>query len=333
MNPVRMQSDAVGEIIPQLKEKLEKAVVSCRARAMLFSGGLDTSILLSLKSDIKPINVSLESYGRDYRYAKAVVENLKISQLYHKTVKVDEAIDSIPAVIRILKSFDPAIPNDLVVYFGLRLAKEMGFSEVMTGDGADELFGGYDFMNPSRGTSGPVKNMQALDSYIKRIARSMSFSSNELGRFFNIVIEQPYLQKELIDFALSVPVEIKIKEEKGKVHGKWVLRKTFEDSLPREILWQDKRPLESGSGMSKLREIIASRISDEEFRQKSESYSVKFINKEHLYFYEVYRREVGEIPRPRNNQKRCPGCGAGMELRSSHCKVCGHVLDNTLLNT
>ncbi len=324
--PVAKHSTGLKETVKQLREKLENAVRLNNAQGMLFSGGLDASILLTLTTHIKAINVSLESYGVDSQYARIVVENLGVSEFYEKVVKVDEAIASIPTVIRVLKSFDPAIPNDLAVYSGLKFAKDMGLGEIMTGDGADELFAGYDFMNPACAGTDGVKNIEDVHRYIKRIAKSMSFSSNELGNFFNIRIKQPYLQESFSDFALNIPPEFKIKEENGKAWGKWILRKAFEDSLPYQIIWQNKRPLEYGSGMSKLREIIASTISDEEFRQKSKIHPVKFFNKEHLYFYEIYRKEVGDIPQVKDNQKRCPGCGAGMKLDSFHCKTCGHVL-------
>ncbi len=310
----------------ELRKKLREAVRRNSAEGLLFSGGLDTSILAVLNPNMKAITVSLESFGEDISYAGLVAKNLKLKH-YHRRVSIDEAIDSIPDVIRILKSFDPAIPNDLVVYFGLKLAKGMGMEEIMTGDGSDELFAGYDFMNPARASTSGVKDIENLDKYIKKISSSLQFSSNELGSFFNIKVKQPFLDKEFIDFSLKIPVELKIKEENGNLWGKWILRKAFKKMLPAKIIWQDKRPLEYGSGMRKLREIITSKIPDEEFEHKNRRYPVKFMNKEHLYYYEIYKKEVGEITEPKNNQKTCPGCGAGMNLNSFHCQICGNVLD------
>lgn len=304
------------EKISRLKRKLIESVQRNKVPGLLFSGGVDTSILALLNPDARAVTVSLGSYGEDSHYAKLVAKSLKLKHDY-RIVDVDEAIDSIPAVIKILKSFDPAIPNDLAVYFGLETIKEMGIKEIMTGDGADEIFAGYDFM----------RDMKELEKYIKRISSLMSFSSNEIGDFLGIKIKQPYIDKEFIDFALDIPLEFKIRKENGKVWGKWILRKAFEDDLHGEIVWQDKRPLEYGSGMSRLREIIASKIPDEEFREKSESYPVKFINKEHLYFYEVYRDVIGEIPAPKENEKACPYCSGGMGISSFHCKICGGVLN------
>ncbi|MBU4310289.1 hypothetical protein KKD34_01750 [bacterium] len=322
------------DITDELRERLKKAVGRNPAEGLLFSGGLDTSILAVLNPNMNPapftskhsfvaerggvkaITVSLESFGEDVSYAKLVANHLKLNH-YHRRVSTDEAIDSIPDVIKILKSFDPAIPNDLVVYFGLKWAKELGIKKIMTGDGSDELFAGYDFM----------RNIRNLDEYLRRITKTMSFSSNQLGDFFDIKIKQPFLNKRFIDFSLGIPVELKIKEENGNLWGKWILRKAFEKMLPAEIVWQDKRPLEYGSGMRKLRKIITSKISDEEFEHKSKQYPIKFMNKEHLYYYEIYKKEVGEIPGPKNNQKECPGCGAGMEPTAFHCKVCGYVCE------
>ncbi|MBT9150003.1 MAG: Asparagine synthetase B (glutamine-hydrolyzing) [candidate division WS2 bacterium] len=317
------------DLVKRLREELEMAVERNAASCMLFSGGVDTSILawflVRLNTNFRAITVSLGSSGEDILYAWLLVKHLNLNH-YHRPVNIDEAIESIPTVVKILKSFDPAIPNDLAVYFGLKTVKELGLKEAMTGDGADELFAGYDYMNPALHQKSVIRNMEDLDEYIKRIASSMSFSSNRLGDFFGIKIRQPYLDREFVDFALHIPVESKVREEKGKIYGKWVLRKALEDVLSKEIAWQSKRPLEYGSGMDKLREIISSRISDKEFWEKKDFYKIDFLNKEHLYFYEIYRKEVGGIPQSKEGQKECPSCKAGVEKNTFHCKVCGYVL-------
>lgn len=304
------------QLILTLREKLKEAVKRNIASCLLFSGGLDTSILAALNPAAMAITVSLGSFGEDIKYAEYLAQKLNLRH-YHKIVGIDEAIDSIPMVIKILKSFDPAIPNDLAVYFGLELAKNLGLDAVATGDGSDELFGGYSFM----------KDIDDLENYIQRISKNMNFSSNKLGEFFDIKIIQPFIDREIIDFALQIPINLKIRKYNGKLWGKWILRKAFEDVLPKEIVWQDKRPLEYGSGMTKLREIISSKISDDEFEEEKRLYPINFLNKEHLYYYEIYRKEIGEIPKPRGTQKKCPGCGAEMERTAFHCKICGYVSD------
>lgn len=295
-----------------LRKLLVEAVKKDFYNGMLFSGGLDTSILASLNPNITGITVSLGSDADDIPYSVSLAKILGIKH-FHRKADVDEAIESIPDVIRILKSFDPAIPNDLAVYFGIKYAKGLGLDRVATGDGSDEIFGGYSFM----------EDIDDLEGYIKRISGRMSFSSNDIGSFFGMKIIQPYMDKTVVEYALRIPVDLKIRKENGRVFGKWILRKAFEDVLPKNIIWQDKRPLEYGSGMNRLRRIISEKVSDEEFREHTEP--VKFMNKEHLYYYRIYKKVVGEIPKPEGDEKGCPGCGAGMRNDSFHCKICGHV--------
>ncbi|MEW5691711.1 MAG: asparagine synthase-related protein [Candidatus Hydrogenedentota bacterium] len=302
------------DITEQLKKRLFDVIKLNATTGLLFSGGLDTSILAAINPDAKAITISLESYGEDIKYSN-LVKNLLNIEYFYRSVHIDEAIKAIPEVVRILKSFDPAIPNDIVVYFGLKFAKELGITEVMTGDGADELFAGYNFM----------QKIDDMEGYIKKISQDMRFSSNILGNFLGIRVVQPFLNNEIIKFALSINPELKLRRENTKIWGKWILRKAFEDILPKEIIWQNKRALEIGSGMSKIREIISRKITDEEFKENR--YPMKFINKEHLYYYKVYKDVVGEIQKPGSDEKPCPGCGAGIKLRGFHCKVCGYTLD------
>ena len=304
----------MNEIIRDLKRLLSEAIKRNPYEGLLFSGGLDTSLLAAINPEVVGITVSLGSNAEDIYYSRSLANFLRIKH-FHRKVDVDEAMSSIPEVIKILKSFDPAIPNDLVVYFGLKLAKKLGINKIATGDGSDELFAGYSFM----------KDIDDLEGYIQRISNNMSFSSNDIGSFFGLKIIQPFLDRKVIDFSLSIPADLKIREYNGSVWGKWILRKAFEELLPHEIIWQSKRPLEYGSGMTRLREIISSKVSDEEFEEKQRVYSVKFLNKEHLYYYEIYRKEVGEIPRLADTEKICSGCGAAMRSNAFHCKVCGYI--------
>ena len=302
------------DIFSELRHKLQQALGRNQARGILFSGGIDSGILAYQSPRVKGVTVNLEGKGEDLRYVSILRETLHLDVTLMK-VGVDEALSAVKKVVKILKSFDPALPNDLAVYFGMREAKRLGIKSIMTGDGGDELFGGYSYM----------QEIEDLDGYIRKISRSMSFNSNMLGEHFGLEVKQPYLDQDFIEFALSLGTDIKIRKEKGKIWGKWVLRKAFEPFLPSEFIWQNKRPLEVGSGMALLRRLIAEKITDEEFEEKKRAYPVKFFCKEHLFFYEIYQQEVGGIPRPREGEDRCPGCGGGIPHGKGHCKICGWV--------
>ncbi len=310
----------IKDVTSRLNNIFTDAVKKKAVPNILFSGGLDTSIIAAMvcriydPSEVHAVTINLLSEGEDLQYSKELARTLKFHHA-QRSVSIDEAIAAIPVVIEILGSFDPAIPNDITAYYGLKTLSDMGITSFMTGDGADELFGGYDFM----------KEIDDLQGYIKKITSRMSFSSNVLADFLGMDVRQPFLEKKVIEFALGIPNELRIREEKGTIHGKWVLRKTFEDLLPTGFIWQGKRPLEYGSGMTNLREIISSMVSDEEFQKNP--YPIKFYNKEHFYYYKVFREVGNSIPEPEEGEKACPGCGAGMSVDSFHCHVCGYVLE------
>jgi len=308
-----------------VRHRLREAVNRHLAEGLLLSGGLDSSILAALAPDIRAITVTLEAGGQDLDYAGCLTSRLGVEH-YSKVISVEEAIDSIPAVVKVLESFDPAIPNDLAIYFGLELAKEKGLKSIMTGDGADELFAGYSFMQemPARHCyAQALAGGDDLESYIQRITNHMHFGSEGLGKFLGVEIKQPFLDPEFIKFALSIESDLKVKEEGGKTWGKWILRKAFEDLLPEEIVWQAKRTIELGSGFARLRGIIESKVSGREFREIQKDCPIRFISREHLFYYRIYRDVVGEIPAPRQGQKPCSGCGAGLEPTARHCRICG----------
>ena len=295
-----------------LRRKLFEVFSGYRPDCALFSGGLDSAAAAALTRCKRGIVVTLGEEAPDLAYARLAAGALGID-LEHVAVSREEAIDALPAVISVLQSFDPALPNDLAVYFGLRRALVMGFSSVVTGDGSDELFGGYSYM----------RSIADLDTYIRGLCRSMSFNANCLGDHFGIRVLQPFLHPDIVEVALSLGPEWKIRDRHGTVHGKWVLRKALDGVLPDDILWQDKRPLEAGSGMTSLNEFFYARISDGEFHEKARQYGIHFMNKAHSYYYKVYRQVIGDIPLPGPDERPCPGCGAGMKKHRGHCQVCG----------
>ena len=302
------------DIFSELRQKLQQALEQNRGESILVSGGIDSGILAYLSPRVKGVTVSLDGKGEDLRYVSILKATLNLD-VTHVKVEVDEALSAVREVIKILRSFDPALPNDLAVYFGMREAKKLGIKSIMTGDGGDELFGGYSYM----------QDIEDLDGYIHKISRSMSFNSNMIGEQFGLEVKQPYLDQDFIEFALSLGSDLKIRKEDGKTWGKWILRKAYEPLLSSEFIWQDKRPLEVGSGMALLRRLIADKITDEEFEEKERAYSVKFLCKEHLFFYEIYRKEVGAIPQPVEGEDSCHGCGGGIPHGKGHCRICGWV--------
>jgi len=112
----------------------------------------------------------------------------------------------------------------------------MGIKRMMTGDGSDEIFAGYDFM----------LEIKDLTGYLTRMHSAMQFSSNKIGKDLGIEIKQPFLDKEFMDFSQKIDLDLKIRREKPEKPGEsGYCAKPFEGVLPQEILWQTKRPLET----------------------------------------------------------------------------------------
>ena len=299
-------------LVKAIKEALRKAIEESEGEGILLSGGIDSGLLLCLKRELFAVSVELENEGKERPYL-GILEKELGTRIETVSISKEEALGAIPLLVRILRTFDPALPNDLAVYFGLRALKERGVSKVITGDGGDELFGGYSFM----------AQLEDLEAYQRAIIPHLSFSSKKIGDFLGLEVFHPFLSPEVIELSFMVPREEKIRQINGKIFGKWILRKILAEYLPSEFVWQNKRPIEVGSGMEILRKEIAKTISDEEFEKKKKLYGLTFLCKEHLYFYEVYLKEIGQIPPPKAHEVVCPNCGAGKPQGRKHCQLCG----------
>jgi asparagine synthase (glutamine-hydrolysing) len=211
------------------------------------------------------------------------------------------------------------IRNDVAIYIALKVGRDQGISTIMTGDGCDELFGGYSFL------FGLTE--EQLDVALRKLWTNMRFSSIYLAKELGVEVRLPFLDPQFEAMAMDLDVGLKVKTERGQVWGKWILRKAFENIMPLEIVWRVKAPIETGSGTTMLPSHFDSRISDLEFIQKKTRYlnedKVIIRSKEHLFYYEIFRSEVG-IPYARDSDlKTCPGCGSSVEEGASFCRTCG----------
>jgi asparagine synthase (glutamine-hydrolysing) len=298
------------DIYDRLRDKLMEAINRNKADAILLSGGLDTSILAFMAKPKAAFTVALkDSQAPDLIYSEKVSRLLRIE---HKKMEfsVEEALNILPEVIRILKTFDLALPNDLSIYFALRFARENNVHSVMTGDGSDELFAGYSYMTKL--------SPKDLDRYTRELSQNWHFSAMDIGKALSIEVKQPFLDDDFVHFALEISPEVKVNEGIGK----YILRKSLEDLIPAEIVWREKEPIECGSGSTRLRKIISDMVPDEEFQPAKKRTGIAFINKEHFFYYRVYSEVVGEIPQAKDNESKCPCCGAS--IGKYHCQTCGY---------
>ncbi len=297
------------------------ATHKCNADCISLSGGLDSTILAfcTQKKNIKSFSVIAKNFpSSDLLYAQLAAKtndlNLTVFQ-----VEINELLLAIEETIKILQVFNPIeIRNNVVVYLVLKNAKNQGCKEIITGDGADELFAGYNFfqrMSPDE-----------LEKDLKRIWKVMHFPSRAIASNLGIMLCTPFLDADVVEFAKKIPADLKVKEENGVRFGKWVLRKAFENDLPKSIIWREKTAMQDGSGTSGITSFLDNMVKQTEFEEKAKKYEeekVKILSKESLYYYELFRKYC-DVPFTLNEMSiRCPVCNFGMAEKSHFCRMCG----------
>jgi asparagine synthase (glutamine-hydrolysing) len=310
-----------SQIIRDLRVALESAVQRNAAEAILLSGGLDTSIIASLVARQGPptgYTVALDGApAPDIEYANLMARHLSLKHKVH-IFGMEELMESLPEVVKTLRVFDPMeIRNSAAVYIGMKEAKKEGVSTFLTGDACDELFAGYSFLF----NLGPSE----LKASLTRLWNFMSFSAIPMAESLGMVAKIPFLDPEVKQLASQVDPSFLVVEQEGQKWGKWIVRKAFEDLLPRQITWRVKTPIEYGCGTTTLPQIFDKRMPDEEFREKQreikELEGVTIRDKEHLAYYEIFHQVFGT--RPETTGRTCPGCQYEVRQDATFCRTCG----------
>lgn len=299
---------------------LEKSCNLSESQLIALSGGLDSSILAHYikKRESKGIAIISEDFvSTDLTYCQIISKVTKIPLTIHN-VTTSEILEAVESTIKILKNFnDIEIRNNVVMYLAIKWAKENDYKSIITGDGADELFAGYNFL--------VNKPENELDSEIKRVCSIMHFPSQKIGEELKIKVESPFLDEELIKMANEIPSNLKIKEEKETRFGKWILRKTFENYLPSQIVWRKKSPMQDGAGTAGLTNLFESIINEEKFVEKKltvkKDDDVVIRTRESMYYYEIFKKMYG-TPVDKNAETQCPYCKHEV-MDSKFCRMCG----------
>jgi asparagine synthase (glutamine-hydrolysing) len=329
-NNMTLDKKDYAKYLPEAKTIVNQVVKKNMADSMLFSAGTDTSIIayeaVKYKPDIPCLTLAFKHGNpKDTEYVKKMVSFLKLKQETHIFDK-DEVLEYYPKVVDALKKYDPMeIRNSLPVYIGLTLLKPKGIKSVLTGDGLDELFGyPWQFHLTQEEFSKKQEEMWA----------EMGFSSVPMAESLGMTIKAPYLDPLFMDWAKKLPIKVKINLGQDGVSGdkysKWILRKAYEDVLPKDVIWRPKAPLEEGTGTAVLRTFFNDMTTDAEFAEKKkkilESDQVEIQDKEQLLYYEHFRKKFGKpkdvfpkIP----GAVQCPKCHSYIKTRIQFCKTCG----------
>ncbi len=314
-------------LIPETRDLIAKVVSKNMAEGILFSAGTDTTVIayeaVKHKPDLPALTVAFEQGNpKDTKFVEKMVTFLKLNHQTHVFAKED-AIKNVTDVVKILKTFDPMeVRNSIPIYIGLAVMKKKGVKTVFTGDGLDELFGyPWQFHLSEKEMQQQMVNMWA----------TMSFSSIALAKAHGMDVKQPYLDPLFMDWAKKLPINVKINVHGGEKFSKWIIRKAYEDVMPKEVMWRPKAPIEQGTGADALNTVLAKEFTDKEFNEKKKRIlkedNVKIRDKEQLFYYEYFRKIFGKPseahPKTNDKAKQCPDCKGYIKTNTKFCHICG----------
>ncbi len=261
------------------------------------SGGLDSSLVTAIAADEIP-NLHTFVVGMKDEFGD-VSDDIKAARIasdhigsYHHELLFteDDYYEALPIVIKELESYDPSLVRCAVpCYFTCKLAADY-VTVVLTGEGADELFTGYHYMKHF-----PADKLnQEARRCIKNLHNINLQRADRMGMFFSLELRVPFLDVDMIDLAMKIPPELKIREHNGAKIEKWIFRKAFEGTgyLPDDILWRYKVQYTQGAGCESLGEKLANeQVSQEEFEKiKAENPQAIINSREAAYYYKVFRQ-------------------------------------------
>ncbi len=313
-------TDDKGEIIDEsvilkVRDGLEKAVkqqlMSDVPYGVLLSGGLDSTVIAAITQKYAKKRVEtgslkdawwpqLHSFAVGLEGSPDLIAAKKaadfIGTVHHEVhFTIQEALDALEDVIYHIETYDiTTVRASTPMYLLARVIKSMGIKMVLSGEGSDELFGGYLYFhkapNAQEFHEELVRKMSKLHLYdCLRANKSLSAWGVE-GRV-------PFLDKEFIDIAMCLnpkdKMNIKLPDGKQRIE-KWIVRKAFEDILPPDICWRQKEQFSDGVGYSwidTLKEMTAQKVSDAAFAQREKRFPVNTPKtKEEYYYREIYSR-------------------------------------------
>jgi len=273
-----------------LMEAVEKRMKDNAVTGILLSGGLDSSLIAYMAHEVKPdiecYTVSMEE-GQDLPLAKDVTKYLGVKH-HILMFGEDEIREILPLAIHHQEMYEEscvhgAIANFLAGRFVSPMAKC-----VMTGEGADEFFAGYD--GQYKKGNNPEEIAGIIDNLINVAHNTALQRLDRLNAANNYESRTPFLDASVMDFCLKIPLQYKIHGEEQT--GKWILRQAFEGCLPDHIIYQTKRFFAQGSGVAYIMRAQAEKeISEKELQEFNNSDGNPYLSSvEELYYYRLYKK-------------------------------------------
>ena len=301
---VKENQTSIDEIRDALEAAVHRQLMSDVPYGVLLSGGLDSSVTSAIakkysqkriESDdtkdawwpqLHSFSVGLEG-SPDLAAAQIVADH--IGTIHHEIkFTIQEGLDAIKDVIYNLETYDiTTIRASTPMYLMARVIKSMGIKMVLSGEGADELFGGYLYFHKA------PNSKEFHEETVRKLSKLHMYDclrANKSLAAWGIEGRVPFLDKEFIDVAMRI--NPKDKMINGERMEKWVVRKAFESVLPESVAWRQKEQFSDGVGYSwidTLKEVVAKEVSDEQLANAKFRYPIQTpTTKEEFYYRSVF---------------------------------------------
>jgi asparagine synthase (glutamine-hydrolysing) len=302
-----MQYDAVKDnpasveaIHDALEDAVKRQLMSDVPYGVLLSGGLDSSVISAIAEKYSEMRIEDDSKTKAYwprlhsfavglkgapDLAKAKLVADHIGTVHHEiNYTIQEGLDAIRDVIYFIETYDvTTVRASTPMYLLARVIKSMGIKMVLSGEGADEIFGGYLYFHKAP----TAKDFH--DETVRKLGKLYMYDclrANKSLSAWGVEGRVPFLDKEFLDVAMRTNPEAKMCP--GSTMEKKIVREAFADMLPAEVAWRQKEQFSDGVGYSwidTLKQITAEAVSDEQMAHAAERFPINPPKNKEEYYY------------------------------------------------
>ncbi len=297
---INSQHSTIDDLKIAFENAVHRQLMTDVPYGVLLSGGLDSSVVSALAKKYSSKRVesndeegawwpSLHSFAiglkdsPDLMAARKVADH--IGTIHHEVnFTIQEGLDALHDVIYHLETYDvTTVRASTPMYLLARVIKSMGIKMVLSGEGSDEIFGGYLYFHKA------PNDKEFHEETIRKLGKLHMYDclrANKSLAAWGVEGRVPFLDKEFLDIAMRLHPEEKM--IKGDRIEKWVLRKAFEDYLPSEIAWRQKEQFSDGVGygwIDALKDYASVAVSDEQFEAAKFRFSINTPKSKEEYLY------------------------------------------------
>jgi asparagine synthase (glutamine-hydrolysing) len=296
IKPYEGERSSVGAGIRQVtKEAVRKRLLADVPVGVSLSGGLDSSIVtLCARSYLDQLHTFAVGMagGSDLEAARLVSQT--IGTTHHELIYSDQEMRQVlPEVVRSLETFDPALVRSAFPNWFLAKLASQEVKVMLTGEGADELYAGYDYLG---GYRDPATLQRELIQITRNLHNTNLQRADRLSMAFGLEARVPFLDTESVAFALGLPAAWKVHARRAP---KQLLRHAYRDHLPDSIVDRPKLKFSQGAGSSSIfwdvaNATVSNRDFNFEMHRMKAAWGYDLPNKEALYYYRILREVLDD---------------------------------------